>query len=134
MSWYEKLLEKGLPEDKDTAKKAIVDVAASVALKDRHKQYGELIRELAKIAKTYYEPGRDAWTYVWAVTLKAFSMWRRGYPVEKALATLRAEYDGLLNARKIDEIVREVYKQAPTLADKYRINRLPEKPARGARR
>ena len=135
MSWFEKLLERAEPKDEDTAKKASVDVAASVALKDRHKKYGDMVRELSKIAKMFYDPFTDPWTYVWAVTLRAFSHWRRGYAVERAIASLRADYEGLLNTRKIEQIVREVYKQAPTLADKYGINRLPEKPARrGARR
>ncbi len=133
MSWFDRLLERAEPKDEDTAKKAAVDVAASVALKDRHKPYGELVRELAKIAKTHYDPAIDKWNYIWATTLKAFSLWRRGFPQDRAAATLRAEYGGLVDTRKIDAIVGDVYKQAPALADRYRINRYPEKPSGRAR-
>ena len=74
-----------------------IDANASVALKEKHKIYGQLIRLLAEKLKGILGDGyrKGMWQSSWTIATKAFSMGVKGWSLETTRNTLRPQAESL---------------------------------------
>jgi len=86
-----------------------VDANASVALKAKHKVYGDMIRLLAEKIKGILGDSyrKGMWQAVWTIATKAFSLGVKGWSLETTKNTLKPQSDALANfpSEKFDLIV-----------------------------
>jgi len=86
-----------------------VDANASVALKEKHRIYGQMIRLLAEKLKGVLGDSyrKGMWQSVWTVATKAFSLGVKGWSLDTTKNTLRPQAESLVNfpTDKFDLIV-----------------------------
>jgi len=76
-----------------------VDANASVALKEKHRIYGQMIRLLSEKIKTVIGDSyrKGMWQSVWTIATKAFSLGVKGWSLETTKNTLKPQADSLAN-------------------------------------
>jgi len=76
-----------------------VDANASVALKEKHRIYGQMIRLLAEKLKGVLGDSyrKGMWQSTWTIATKAFSMGVKGWSLETTKNTLRPQAESLAN-------------------------------------
>jgi len=97
-----------------------IDAVASVALKEKHRVYGNIMRSLSNALKgivgdTYV---KGAWQPLWTVATKAFSLGVKGWSLETTMASLRPQAEKLANfpLDKFEDIVRTAWEHGQRYA------------------
>jgi ABC-type Zn uptake system ZnuABC Zn-binding protein ZnuA len=108
-----------------------VDAIASLALKKRHKQYGEWMRRLAEIVKREVNPPKGDWQRYWTLATYAFQYLYRGWD-SRQVANYVAPLARELRIRDYQKLVDAISRNMDYILGKH--SRYEETGTAGGRR